>query len=97
LRRGLFFGMGNWGFSVGGVGGDGAGGGADGEPFGGAGEAAPNGTASGDTQRVVSFVGERGGLEFFVGEVVLSCSESCLAGFAFERKVVERFEVFRGN
>jgi len=39
--------------------------------FGGTGDAAPGGAAAGDAQRVVAFVGERGGLLAFIGEVVL--------------------------
>jgi hypothetical protein len=91
------FGTVGLGISVRGLGGDGTGGSADDEPFGGAGDPAPDGAASGNAQRVISFAGECGGLGFFVGKIALSYSQFRLAGFAFESKVVERFEVFRGN
>jgi len=73
-----------------GLGDDGAGGGAEEEPFGGAGDAAPGAAAFGDAEGIVALFGERGGLGFFVGEVVLGDGELGLAGLAVEGEVVER-------
>jgi len=80
-----------------GFGGNGAGCGADEEPFCGAADAAPGGAASGDAQRVIAFVGERGGFLAFIGEVVLGRGELGLAGFAVDGEVVKRLEVFGGK
>ncbi len=83
--------------SMSGFGGNGAGCGADEEPFCGAADAAPDGAAAGDAQSVVAFVGERGGLLAFIGEVVLGGGELGLAGFAVDGEVVKRLQVFGGK
>jgi len=49
----------------------------------------PGGAAFGEADGVVAFLGERGGLGFFVGEVVLRDGEPGLAGLAIEGEVVQ--------
>src|SRR5690242_17797412 len=77
--------------------GNSAGGGADEEPLGGACDAAPSAAAAGDAQGVVALAGESGGLGAFVGQVGLRGGEFGLAGFALDREVVERLQVFGGD
>src|SRR6266851_4426274 len=72
-------------------------GGADEKPFGGAGDTAPRAAASSDAQGVVALVGECSGFLALVGEVALGGGEFCLAGFAVDGEIVERFQVFGGN
>src|SRR5258708_16603417 len=83
--------------SMSGFGGNGAGCGADEDAFCGAADAAAVGAAAGDAQRVIAFVGERGGFLAFIGEVVLGRGELCLASFAVDGEVVKRLEVFGGK
>ena len=78
-------------YSMSGFGGYGAGGGADEEPLGGAANAAPRAAAARDTQSVVAFARERGGFATFIGEISLGRGEFCLAGFAVDGEVVQRF------
>ena len=61
-----------------------AGGSTDEEPPGGA------ATAS-DSRGVVAFARERGGFATFVGEVSLGRGKFCLASFAVDGEIVERF------
>lgn len=51
----------------------------------------PGAAAFGETDGVVALFGERGGLGFFVGEIVLGDGELRLTGLAVEGEVVERF------
>jgi hypothetical protein len=52
------------------------------EPLGRAAHAAPHVTTSGELQSLVTFLGQGGGLRFFVGEVALGGSQLGLAGLA---------------
>ena len=78
-------------YSMSGFGGQGAGDGADEEPLGGAADPAPGAAAASDTQSVVAFAGECGGFATFIGEISLGRGEFCLARFAVESEIIERF------
>ncbi len=69
----------------------GASGGANEEPLGGTADTAPGAAAASDAQSIVAFVGERGGFLAFVGEVALGGGKLCLASFAVDGEVVQRF------
>jgi len=68
-----------------------AGGSTDEQPPGGAADATPGAAAASDSQGVVAFAPERGGFATFVGEVSLGRGKFCLASFAVDGEIVERF------
>ena len=78
-------------YSMSGFGGDGTCGGADEEPLGGAANAAPRAATARDPQSVVAFAGECCGFATFIGEISLGRGKFCLAGFAVESEIIERF------